>query len=41
MIALIQRVREASVRVEEELLGAIGSGVLALIGVVRGDDIEG
>src|SRR5690242_20364268 len=40
MIALIQRVREASVRVEEEeLLGAIGSGVLALIGVVRGDDI--
>jgi D-tyrosyl-tRNA(Tyr) deacylase len=38
MIALIQRVREASVRVEEELLGAIGSGVLALIGVARGDD---
>jgi D-tyrosyl-tRNA(Tyr) deacylase len=39
MIALIQRVREASVRVEEELVGAIGPGLLALIGVVRGDDI--
>ena len=38
MIALIQRVCEASVRVEEELVGAIGPGVLALIGVVRGDD---
>ena len=39
MIALIQRVREASVRVEQELLGAIGPGVLALIGVARGDEV--
>jgi D-tyrosyl-tRNA(Tyr) deacylase len=38
MIALIQRVREASVRVEGELIGAIELGLLALIGVVRGDD---
>lgn len=39
MIALIQRVREASVRVEGELIGSIDRGVLALIGVVRGDDV--
>jgi D-aminoacyl-tRNA deacylase len=38
MIALIQRVREASVRVEGELIGAIELGLLALIGVVRDDD---
>ena len=38
MIALIQRVREASVRVEGELIGAIELGLLALIGVVRNDD---
>jgi D-tyrosyl-tRNA(Tyr) deacylase len=38
MIALIQRVSSASVRVGEELLGEIGPGLLALIGVVRGDD---
>ena len=38
MIALIQRVREASVRVEGELIGAIELGVLALIGVTRHDD---
>src|SRR5262245_16198228 len=38
MIALIQRVREASVRVEGQLVGAIELGLLALIGVVRHDD---
>lgn len=38
MIALIQRVREASVRVEGELIGAIELGLLALIGVVRNDE---
>jgi D-tyrosyl-tRNA(Tyr) deacylase len=37
MIALIQRVSEAQVRVGQELVGAIGRGVLALIGVRRGD----
>lgn len=38
MIALIQRVREASVRVDGELIGAIELGLLALIGVRRHDD---
>jgi len=38
MIALIQRVSEAQVRVGGEVVGAIGRGVLALIGVRRGDD---
>jgi len=38
MIALIQRVREASVRVDGELVGAIELGLLALIGVLRDDD---
>jgi D-tyrosyl-tRNA(Tyr) deacylase len=37
MIALIQRVSEAQVRVREELVGAIERGVLALIGVQRTD----
>jgi D-aminoacyl-tRNA deacylase len=38
MIALIQRVSEAQVRVGGELVAAIGRGVLALIAVRRGDD---
>jgi D-tyrosyl-tRNA(Tyr) deacylase len=38
MIALIQRVAEASVRVDGRTIGAIGPGLLALIGVVHGDD---
>jgi D-tyrosyl-tRNA(Tyr) deacylase len=38
MIALIQRVAEASIRVDGRLVGEIGAGLLALIGVVRGDD---
>jgi D-aminoacyl-tRNA deacylase len=37
MIALIQRVSEARVSVAGEVVGAIGRGVLALIGVRRGD----
>ena len=37
MIALIQRVTSASVRVEGEEVGVIGQGVLALVGVERGD----
>ncbi|HEV8017569.1 MAG TPA: D-aminoacyl-tRNA deacylase [Steroidobacteraceae bacterium] len=39
MIALIQRVSEAQVRVGDELVGAIGRGVLALIGVRAGDEV--
>jgi D-aminoacyl-tRNA deacylase len=38
MIALIQRVSRAEVRIAERVTGAIGRGVLALIGVSRGDD---
>ena len=37
MIALVQRVAEARVAVGAETLGAIGRGVLALVGVERGD----
>jgi D-aminoacyl-tRNA deacylase len=37
MIALIQRVSEAQVRVGAEQVGAIGRGVLALVGVQRDD----
>jgi D-tyrosyl-tRNA(Tyr) deacylase len=40
MIALIQRVAAASVRVEGHVTGEIGPGLLALVGVVRGDDIS-
>lgn len=38
MIALIQRVTRAEVRVAERSTGAISRGILALIGVQRGDD---
>ena len=37
MIALIQRVIEARVEVEGATIGAIGRGILALVGVERGD----
>ncbi|UNK48521.1 D-aminoacyl-tRNA deacylase [Lysobacter sp. S4-A87] len=37
MLALIQRVTEATVRVEGETVGAIGPGLLALVGVEPGD----
>jgi D-tyrosyl-tRNA(Tyr) deacylase len=37
VIALVQRVAEAKVSVGGDTLGAIGLGILALIGVERGD----
>ena len=38
MIALIQRVKQAKVEVDGETVGAIGAGLLVLLGVQRGDD---
>ena len=38
MIALIQRVSEAAVQVECATVGKIGRGILALVGIERGDD---
>lgn len=37
MIALLQRVSEAGVRVDGRLVGSIGAGLLVLVGVQRGD----
>ncbi len=37
MIALIQRVSEARVEVDEEIVGRIGAGLLALVAIERGD----
>lgn len=37
MIALIQRVTEARVEVDGQAIAAIGRGILALVGVERGD----
>ena len=37
MIALLQRVSEAAVQVNGEITGEIGRGILALVGVERGD----
>ena len=38
MLALIQRVASASVTVDDAVVGAIGPGLLALVGVEPGDD---
>ena len=40
MIALIQRVARADVRVDDAEIAAIGKGILALVGVERGDTDE-
>ncbi len=38
MLSLIQRVAQASVTVEGEVVGQVGPGLLALVGVEPGDD---
>lgn len=38
MIAVVQRVSRAEVRVEGEVVGKIGMGLAILVGVERGDD---
>lgn len=40
MIALIQRVAHANVRVDDETVGEIGRGLLVLLGVEQGDTLE-
>jgi D-aminoacyl-tRNA deacylase len=41
MIALIQRVTHAEVRIGGRVAGGIDRGILALVGVRRGDDAQG
>lgn len=38
MIALIQRVKQAKVEVENQIVGEIGTGLLVLLGVEKEDD---
>ena len=38
MRAVVQRVRRASVSVEQEIVGAIGKGLLVYLGAGKGDD---
>ena len=38
MRVVLQRVTEASVTVDDETVGAIGAGLVALVGIAEGDD---
>ena len=40
MKVLIQRVKKASVTIEGELYSAINKGILALVGIEKGDSVE-
>jgi D-tyrosyl-tRNA(Tyr) deacylase len=40
MRAVLQRVTRASVTVDETVAGSIGQGLVVLLGVARGDDVE-
>ena len=37
MIAVVQRVKESSVRINQEIVGKIGKGLMVLLGVAKGD----
>ena len=37
MRAVVQRVKESSVKVDNETIGRIGQGLLGLLGVAKGD----
>lgn len=37
MRALVQRVKEASVRIDNKIVGAIGRGILVFLGIAKGD----
>ncbi len=38
MLAVVQRVQRASVKVQDEVVAAIGPGLVVLLGVARGDE---
>lgn len=40
MKVLIQRVKESSVKINGEIYSSIGKGILALVGIEKGDTIE-
>ena len=40
MKVLIQRVKQASVTIEGELYSSINKGILALVGIEKGDSLE-
>jgi D-tyrosyl-tRNA(Tyr) deacylase len=40
MRAVVTRVRDASVRIEDEVVAEIGRGLLVLLGVAEGDGVE-
>lgn len=40
MKVLIQRVKQASVTIENKLYSSIGRGILALVGIEKGDDLQ-
>jgi len=40
MKVVIQRVTRASVRVDEEIIGEIGAGLVVLVGIAQGDTTE-
>ena len=40
MKVLIQRVKQASVTIDDKLFSSIGKGILALVGIEKGDTVE-